>query len=220
FSELGDFIDQPVKSYSSGMRSRLGFSISVNVDPEILIIDEALSVGDKAFAEKSLAKMNEFKEEGETMIFFSHSIGQMKRFCTKILWLEFGHVKMYGDMRTVIPVYENFLAKWEKISKKERAAYKQAGLNSGGNLLTKNIDDYFTPSPNYNKVIEKPTSKLARFKDVESYLLSYPNKDDTVSSADYKEATYYIKKQARYQGKTYCALSTERSSIKGVIGWI
>src|SRR5690625_3344515 len=98
FSELGEFIDQPVKSYSSGMKSRLGFSISVNVDPEILIIDEALSVGDKAFAEKSLAKMNEFKSDGKTMIFVSHSIGQMKRFCTKILWLEFGHVKEYGDM--------------------------------------------------------------------------------------------------------------------------
>src|SRR5690625_1150616 len=102
FSELESFIDQPVKSYSSGMRSRLGFAISVNIDPDILIIDEALSVGDKAFAEKSLKKIKEFKEDGKTMIFVSHSINQMRRFCDKILWLEFGMVKEYGDVNEVL----------------------------------------------------------------------------------------------------------------------
>src|SRR5690606_26317799 len=101
FSELGKFIDQPIKSYSSGMRSRLGFAISVTVDPDILIIDEALSVGDKAFAEKSLAKMKEFKEKGKTMIFVSHSLGQMKQFCDKALWLEFGMVKDYSDINEI-----------------------------------------------------------------------------------------------------------------------
>lgn len=124
FSELGKFIDQPVKSYSSGMKSRLGFAISVNVDPEILIIDEALSVGDKAFSEKSLEKMQEFKRMGKTMIFVSHSIGQMKQFCEKILWLEFGMVKEYGPVEEVIPKYEKFLKMWKKMNNDEREQYK------------------------------------------------------------------------------------------------
>src|SRR5690625_3507007 len=130
FSELGDFIDQPVKSYSSGMKSRLGFSISVNVDPDILIIDEALSVGDRAFAEKSLDKMIEFKEEGKTMIFVSHSLSQMRKFCDKILWLEFGRVKAYGDVGKVIPQYEEFLNMWKKLPKKEREVYREKAINN------------------------------------------------------------------------------------------
>ncbi|MFC5465627.1 teichoic acids export ABC transporter ATP-binding subunit TagH [Lederbergia graminis] len=128
FSELGKFIDQPVKSYSSGMKSRLGFAISVNVDPDILIIDEALSVGDKAFAEKSLAKMKEFKQKGKTMIFVSHSLGQMKEFCEKILWLEFGTVRDYGTVDEVIPKYEQFLKQWQKMSKAEKDAYKEEAI--------------------------------------------------------------------------------------------
>src|SRR5690625_3564466 len=131
FSELGDFIDQPVKSYSSGMRSRLGFAISVSVDPDILIIDEALSVGDKAFAEKSLSKMKEFKEQGKTMIFVSHSIGQMKEFCEKIVWLEFGKIKEFGNVDKVIPKYEAFLKKWRRMSKEEREIYMRQSLDGG-----------------------------------------------------------------------------------------
>ncbi|KRG15787.1 hypothetical protein ACA30_04195 [Virgibacillus soli] len=125
FSELEKFIDQPVKSYSSGMKSRLGFAISVNVNPDVLIIDEALSVGDKAFAEKSLKKMNEFKAKGKTMIFVSHSLGQMKKFCTKILWLEFGKVKMYGDVDTVLKEYESFLDVWKTLNNKEKKKYQK-----------------------------------------------------------------------------------------------
>jgi teichoic acid transport system ATP-binding protein len=130
FAELEKFIDQPVKNYSSGMKSRLGFSISVNIDPEILIIDEALSVGDKAFAEKSLAKMQEFKDRGKTMIFVSHSIGQMKQFCDKILWLEFGRVREYGTIEEVIPKYEAFLNDYKKKTKAEKDAYRQSVLES------------------------------------------------------------------------------------------
>lgn len=135
FSELGKFIDQPVKSYSSGMRSRLGFAISVNIDPDILIIDEALSVGDKAFGEKSLDKMKEFKEEGKTMIFVSHSIGQMKRFCDKILWLEYGMVKDFGPVDDILPKYEEFLNEYKKLSGKKKEKYKEEAFKKQQGLL-------------------------------------------------------------------------------------
>jgi teichoic acid transport system ATP-binding protein len=128
FSELGKFIDQPVKSYSSGMKSRLGFAISVNTDPDVLIIDEALSVGDKAFAEKCLAKMNEFKERGKTMFFVSHSIGQMKQFCQKGIWLENGEVKMTGSIEEVIPAYEKFLSDYNKLSAQKKKEFQQEGF--------------------------------------------------------------------------------------------
>ncbi|SEO24652.1 teichoic acid transport system ATP-binding protein [Amphibacillus marinus] len=128
FAEIEQFIDQPIKSYSSGMKSRLGFAISVMVDPDILIIDEALSVGDKAFATKSLAKMQEFKSKGKTMIFVSHSIAQMREFCDKILWLEFGRVKEYGEANEVLNNYHSFLKTYKKLDKKEKKAYKLAKL--------------------------------------------------------------------------------------------
>ena len=138
FAELEKFIDQPVKSYSSGMKSRLGFAISVNIDPDILIIDEALSVGDKAFAEKSLSKMKEFKQKGKTMIFVSHSLNQMKEFCEKILWLEYGMVKSFGTVDEVLPEYQRFLKKWKGMSKKERIAYQKEGIEKQKLLLKGN----------------------------------------------------------------------------------
>lgn len=136
FSELGDFIDQPVKSYSSGMKSRLGFAISININPDILIIDEALSVGDKAFSEKSLDKMKEFKKQGKTMIFVSHSIGQMKSFCEKILWLEYGLVKDFGPVEEVIPKYQAFLKDFKKMSKKERNQYRKSAVDRQKGVVT------------------------------------------------------------------------------------
>lgn len=135
FSELGKFIDQPVKTYSSGMKSRLGFAISVTVDPDILIIDEALSVGDKAFAEKCLRKMKEFKAKGKTMIFVSHSIAQIKQFCDKALWLEYGMVKEFGSVEEVVPKYDNFIKEWKSKKKAEREAYKNAAYERQKQLL-------------------------------------------------------------------------------------
>lgn len=105
FSELGDFIDTPVRTYSSGMYMRLAFSIAVNVQAEILLIDEILAVGDAHFQDKCLNKMKELKQQGKTMVFVSHSIGQVKSFCDRAVWIRSGNIEMDGPTDDVIEKY-------------------------------------------------------------------------------------------------------------------
>jgi teichoic acid transport system ATP-binding protein len=139
FADIGKFIDQPVKKYSSGMKSRLGFAISVTVNPDILVIDEALSVGDQAFAQKSKNKMFEFKEQGKTIFFVSHAMGQIKEFCEKALWLEYGEIKAYGPVSEVIPEYEKFLQKYKSMTPAEQKKFREEVIKkqSGLSLSTK-----------------------------------------------------------------------------------
>ncbi|OUO27401.1 transposase [Lachnoclostridium sp. An298] len=109
FSELGEFLYQPVKKYSSGMKSRLGFSINLCLDPDILIVDEALSVGDKGFANKCLKRMKELKTEGKTIVFISHSLPQVREFCDTALWIEGGMVREYGEVDPVSDHYSKYV---------------------------------------------------------------------------------------------------------------
>lgn len=120
FSELGEFLYQPVKKYSSGMRSRLGFSINLCLDPDILIIDEALSVGDKGFANKCLKRMKELKKENKTIVFISHSLPQVREFCDTALWIEGGEVREYGPVDPVSDHYSEYVEYLNSLSAKEK----------------------------------------------------------------------------------------------------
>ena len=106
FSELGDFIESPLRTYSSGMLARLAFSVACIVEPEILIVDEILSVGDADFQEKSRARMMELMTGGTTVFFVSHSLQQIREMCNKVLWLEHGHVQVFGETNEVCDTYE------------------------------------------------------------------------------------------------------------------
>lgn len=105
FSELADFIDQPVRTFSSGMMMRLAFSIATIVEPEILIVDEILSVGDSHFKKKSEKRMRELMEGGTTVLMVSHVLSQIQELCSRVIWLEKGRVKMDGDTKTVCDEY-------------------------------------------------------------------------------------------------------------------
>lgn len=121
FAELGDFLYQPVKKYSSGMKSRLGFSISLALNPDIFIVDEALSVGDKAFAEKCLKRMKKLRdEEDKTILFISHSLPQVRDFCKTGVWIEGGKLVEVGDIDTVCDHYAEYVDKLNAMGNKEK----------------------------------------------------------------------------------------------------
>ncbi|MEM7048251.1 MAG: ABC transporter ATP-binding protein [Acidobacteriota bacterium] len=109
FSELGDFIERPVKTYSTGMAMRLGFSIATQVDPEVLIIDEALSVGDGYFQKKCIDRLQVFVESGGTLLFCSHAMYYVNAFCNRALWLRDGEMAALGPVADVVREYENYL---------------------------------------------------------------------------------------------------------------
>lgn len=105
FSELGSYIDNPVRTYSSGMYMRLAFSIAINVDAEILLIDEILAVGDQHFQDRCYEKMTELKAEGKTMVFVTHSMSAVKKYCDRAVWLYEGKVRMDGPTKDVVEEY-------------------------------------------------------------------------------------------------------------------
>ncbi len=128
FAELEGFVDQPVKTYSTGMLMRLAFASAIHVDPDVLIVDEALSVGDVYFQRKSLDRMEYFRKAGKTVLFVSHDPALVQRFCTRALWLEQGRVAMTGKAKEVVTAYQAFCARMEE--ERLRNAANNGGIGS------------------------------------------------------------------------------------------
>jgi ABC-type polysaccharide/polyol phosphate transport system ATPase subunit len=105
FAEMQEFIDAPVKTYSSGMYMRLGFAVAIHVDPDVLLVDEVLAVGDEGFTHKCLDKFAEFKRRGKTILLVTHSLGMVERFCDEALWLDAGRIKGSGDPKRIVGAY-------------------------------------------------------------------------------------------------------------------
>ena len=105
FAEMKEFIDAPVKTYSSGMYMRLGFAVAIHVDPDVLLVDEVLAVGDEGFTHKCLDKFAEFKRRGKTILLVTHALGLVERFCDEALWMDVGRMKGIGDPKRVIGAY-------------------------------------------------------------------------------------------------------------------
>jgi ABC-type polysaccharide/polyol phosphate transport system ATPase subunit len=122
FAELREFIDAPVKTYSSGMYMRLGFAVAIHVDPEVLLIDEVLAVGDEAFTRKCLDKIAEFHRRGKTILFVTHSLGLVEKMCDDVLWLRHGRPADRGDPKRVVDAYLTYVAGGEEALLQARQA--------------------------------------------------------------------------------------------------
>ncbi|MBZ4417769.1 ABC transporter ATP-binding protein [Myxococcus sp. RHSTA-1-4] len=131
FSELGEFIDEPVRTYSSGMYMRLAFAVATHVDPDILIIDEILAVGDEHFSKKSLAKMMDFKKQGKTIVLVTHDLNTVDKWCDLAAWIDGGYVRRVGRSADVTAEYRQAIA----LAESQSVAFTPPALTEGGGAL-------------------------------------------------------------------------------------
>jgi lipopolysaccharide transport system ATP-binding protein len=125
FSGLGDFIDRPVKTYSTGMFARLGFSVATSINPDILITDEVLSVGDESFQKKCIRRMEAFLGQGKSMLFCSHSMYHVRKLCQKAIWLQQGRVRAMGAASDITNGYEDYIREQEARAQQQAEAYRE-----------------------------------------------------------------------------------------------
>ncbi|MFZ5876666.1 MAG: ABC transporter ATP-binding protein [Nitrospirota bacterium] len=194
FAEIGEFIDQPVKRYSSGMFVRLAFSAAISVEPDILIIDEALGVGDLGFQLKCIEKLKAFQREGRTIILVTHQFQALRNFCTRVLWLDQGKIRGDGDVITVTDAYRDFMS-WGQGAGQEAATEDE---DSGGSVLSISSVDILDRNVRKAEAIEFG----APFSVAVSYRLHKP----------YEGLVGGVAIVGR-EGVTVCGLTTKRDGI-------
>lgn len=125
FADIGDFINQPVKTYSSGMFVRLAFAVAINIEPEILIVDEALSVGDVFFQAKCYRKFEEFKEQGKTILFVSHDLSSISKYCDRVVLLNKGKKLAEGEPKEIVDLYKKILTNADELESAAEASAEE-----------------------------------------------------------------------------------------------
>lgn len=182
FADIGEYIDQPVKSYSSGMFVRLAFAMFISVEPDILIIDEALAVGDAAFQEKCFRKLTEFKDQGKTFILVSHSAALISQLCDRVFIIEKGYVYFEGDTQAGLIKYGQLMfstqvpdesqAALRRVTgaRNEIAQSPNSGLFEGWSRRSKEEVDAFRFGPGYNKNERRSGSHKARLSDYKIFV--------------------------------------------------
>ncbi len=174
FSELEDFIDAPIRTYSSGMFMRLGFSLAIHTDPEILIVDEVLAVGDASFNAKCRDKLFEIRKEGKTLLLVSHDLNAVKEWCDEVIWIEKGEVKERGEPQRVINAYTSFINDKDSQRIKDKTEEKYQEQNQARNTQQE-IEEITDEEKNKNsrwgsREIEITEVKLLTSEDKESYV--------------------------------------------------
>lgn len=134
FAEIEDFIDSPVKTYSSGMYMRLGFAVAVHVDPDVLLVDEVLAVGDEGFSLKCLDKFADFKRRGKTILLVTHGLGLVERYCDEAVWMDTGRIRGHGDPRRVVGTYTTDVARNEESVLASADRRVQAAVDAQGDV--------------------------------------------------------------------------------------
>ena len=190
FADIGEFVYQPIKSYSSGMKSRLAFALAIHIDPELLIIDEVLSVGDAAFARKCFAKIEEFKERGVSILFVSHSLAQVVELCDKVLWLNKGKKVLEGNTNLVAGLYQKYgdakvldtikvRSEYKELMQKEKEQTKELTLqhtqNFNPNIRSKSRIEYESKGAKIHdiKVLDTNNNEANLLQKGEEYYYTY-----------------------------------------------
>jgi lipopolysaccharide transport system ATP-binding protein len=202
FAELESFIDIPVRTYSSGMYVRLGFSVAVNVDPDILLVDEVLAVGDESFSRKCLDKMTAFKKAGKTIVLVTHDLPTVERFCDQALWLESGCIQAQGEPRQVIDAYR------QEVARRDDARYEEEQTNA-----CKGEERFISQSRWGNGDIEITRVRLLDGQGIEKHV--FQDGEDLFLEMDFKvnrlvpEVIFGV---AIFDGKGICCYGTNTHS--------